>query len=470
MKLSGKIKFLYGLGFSAQGIKDALFQLFLFFYFSQILGLSATYTGLATVIALLFDAVSDPWIGTLSDRWKSKVLGRRHPFMYLSALPLGLFLYILFSPPAGLGELGLFLWLTTFSVLVRFALTLFIVPSMSLGAELTDDYDERTTVTSYRVMFSSFIGPIILIFGLVFFFTPTTENANGLFNEAAYSTFALLCGILAAMSILISTYGTQSTIPSLPKSTDTEAEKGLDAVLKNIKAALQLNAYTSLVKYSMTIYTGLGVGTVLTTYFTTYYFELSEKELAGLPIAAAVGGITALFVAPLMGRLFDKKKSVIISSVGLGVFFCLPFLLRLFDLFPENNSPNLLPFYLLTLWIAYTFLWVSISTTNSMMAEVADQFESLYNKRNEGFFFSTMSFAYKCTVGIGYFVGGLLLDAIQFPTKATDISSIDPSAIHGLGLIGGPILLVFYLFSIVFIFNYPIDKAAYLTIKNKIQN
>ncbi len=468
MKLSSKIKFLYGLGFSAQGIKDALFQLFLFFYFSQILGLSATYTGLATVIALLFDALSDPWIGTLSDRWKSTLLGRRHPFMYMSALPLGLFLYILFSPPAGLGEIGLFLWLTTFSVLVRFALTLFIVPSMSLGAELTDDYDERTTVTSYRVMFSSFIGPIILIFGLVFFFTPTAENANGLFNEAAYSKFALVCGLLASTSILVSTYGTQSTIPTLPKSIESPKDNGFAGLMKKVKAALQLSAYTSLVKYSMTIYTGLGVGTVLTTYFTTYYFELSEKELAGLPIAAALGGITALYVAPLMGKHLDKKKSVILSSLGLGIFFCLPFLLRLVNLFPENNNPNLLPCYLLTLWIAYTFLWVSISTTNSMMAEVVDQFESLYKKRNEGFFFSTMSFAYKCTVGLGYFVGGLLLDLIQFPTKVTDINSIDPNAIHGLGLIGGPILLVFYLVSIVFIRHYPIDKTTYLEIKNKI--
>jgi len=238
--------------------------------------------------------------------------------------------------------------------------------------------------------------------------------------------------------------------------------------MKKVKAALQLSAYTSLVKYSMTIYTGLGVGTVLTTYFTTYYFELSEKELAGLPIAAALGGITALYVAPLMGKHLDKKKSVILSSLGLGIFFCLPFLLRLVNLFPENNNPNLLPCYLLTLWIAYTFLWVSISTTNSMMAEVVDQFESLYKKRNEGFFFSTMSFAYKCTVGLGYFVGGLLLDLIQFPTKVTDINSIDPNAIHGLGLIGGPILLVFYLVSIVFIRHYPIDKTTYLEIKNKI--
>ena len=83
------------------GIKDALFQLFLFFYFSQILGLSATYTGLATIIALFFDAISDPWIGTLSDRWVSKKYGRRHPFMYAAALPLGATLFLLFSPPNG---------------------------------------------------------------------------------------------------------------------------------------------------------------------------------------------------------------------------------------------------------------------------------------------------------------------------------------------------------------------------------
>ena len=79
MKRSKRIKILYGLGFSSMGIKDALFQLFLFFYFSQILGLSGTYTGLATIIALFFDAVTDPWVGTLSDRWRSKKYGRRHP-------------------------------------------------------------------------------------------------------------------------------------------------------------------------------------------------------------------------------------------------------------------------------------------------------------------------------------------------------------------------------------------------------
>ena len=139
MKLSKRIKLLYGFGFSAQGIKDGLFQIFLFFYFSQVLGLSAGLTGMATIIALLFDAISDPLVGVLSDRWKSKKWGRRHGFMLISAIPLGAFIYLLFLPPSDLDQTGLFLWLTIFTILVRVSLTLFQVPSMSLGAELSAD-------------------------------------------------------------------------------------------------------------------------------------------------------------------------------------------------------------------------------------------------------------------------------------------------------------------------------------------
>jgi len=468
-KRSRKIKMFYGLGFSAMGIKDALFQLFLFFYFSQILGLSATYTGLATIIALFFDAISDPWIGTLSDRWISKKYGRRHPFMYAAALPLGATLFLLFSPPSGLDEFGLFLWLCCFSILVRVALTLFIVPGMSLGAELSDDYDERTSITSYRVMFGSLVGPILLMFGLLVFFTPTEEHANGLFNEAAYSKFAFLCGVLAALVILISTYGTQSTISSLPKVKSPSAAKGLASTWKNLKEALQLKSYTSLVTYIMIVYIGLGIGMVFTTYFTTYFFELSEKELAGLPITSALGGISALFLAPIMGKVFDKKNSVIISTVGFGFLFSSPYLLRFANLFPDNNTPLLVPLYFLTLWGAYTFLWIAISITNSMMAEVVDEYESLYQKRNEGFFFSTMSFAYKCTVGFGYFFAGILLDLIQFPKQVTQIEKIAPEVINGLGLIGGPLIFVVYTSAILFIFYYPIDKSAYLVMKETIQ-
>ncbi len=203
MAVSKRNKFLYGLGFSSQGIKYALFQLFLFFYFSQILGLDPLSAGASSVIALLFDALNDPLVGTLSDRWKGGKWGRRHPFMLLSALPLGVFIYVLFTPPSGLDQLGLFAWLTFFSGMVRFSLTFFIVPGISLGAELSSDFNGRTSITNYRVMFSAIIAPFILLLGLVVFFTPTTGDANGLFNESTYSKFALLCGLLSCLVILI---------------------------------------------------------------------------------------------------------------------------------------------------------------------------------------------------------------------------------------------------------------------------
>ena len=104
-----------------------------------------------------------------------------------------------------------------------------------------------------------------------------------------------------------------------------------------------------------------------------------------------------------------------------------------------------------------------------MMAEVVDEYESLYQKRNEGFFFSTMSFAYKCTVGFGYFFAGILLDLIQFPKQVTQIEKIAPEVINGLGLIGGPLIFVVYTSAILFIFYYPIDKSAYLVMKETIQ-
>ena len=71
MRINNKTKIFYGIGFISVGIKDVLYSIFVFFYFSQILGLDPIYTGSATLIAIMFDAISDPIIGTISDNFKS---------------------------------------------------------------------------------------------------------------------------------------------------------------------------------------------------------------------------------------------------------------------------------------------------------------------------------------------------------------------------------------------------------------
>lgn len=455
---------MYGFGFSAKGIKDGIFQLFLFFYFSQVLGLDAALAGTSTVVALVFDAISDPLVGMLSDKWKSKKWGRRHPFMLASALPLGLFIYLLFLPPEGLGQMGLFWWLTIFTILVRLSLTLFLVPGMSLGAELTDDYEDRTSVTAYRIMFAALVAPFVIIFGLVFMFTPTEEMSNGLFNAEAYPKFALLCGVLITLIILFSTWATRDSIPYLPQANDTETRVTVKDIFANLALAFKMKSYRTLVLFVMTIYIAIGIGTIFIPYFTTYYFGLSEKELALLPLASAVGGIASLIFAPLMGKRLDKRQSTIIGTVFFALFFSLPFSLKLMGLFPENENPLSLYLYVSCNTVAYSFMFVTLSIANSMMADVTDEHELNTGEREEGLFFSTMSFAYKCTVGLGYFLAGILLNIIAFPKQA-DVADVPVETIRSLGLIGGPVLFLIYIFALFFIVSYPISRTRYQEIR-----
>ena len=113
--------------------------------------------------------------------------------MYWSALPFAACFYLLFVPPAGLGEIGLAVWLFAFAALTRTAMTFYSVPYMAMGAELTQDYDERTLLAALRTVFQLIGMFAVLIGGNQIFFGATPEFANGQLNPAAYPAFALAC-------------------------------------------------------------------------------------------------------------------------------------------------------------------------------------------------------------------------------------------------------------------------------------
>ena len=209
-------KFAYGFGQAAEGLKNGAFGVFLFFYYNQVLALSGTYAGLAVGIALMFDAITDPLAGSLSDNWRSK-LGRRHPFMYMALLPLAVAFYFLFSPPEGLSQFGLFAWLLTFAILTRAAMTLYHVPHIALCAELSEDFDSHTTIVAFRQFFSTFGALVAYVIGFAMFFYASSEYPRGQFRVDAYSPFALTLAVLMIGSILYSALGTRKQIPYLPQ-------------------------------------------------------------------------------------------------------------------------------------------------------------------------------------------------------------------------------------------------------------
>ena len=218
--VSSSSKLAYAIGSVAFGVKENGFSTFMMIYFNQVFGLSAIYVGIALLIAMAFDAITDPWIGHISDRWQGR-LGRRHGFMYAAILPAALTYFYLWNPPTGLEGFSLFLFLTVMAVLVRSALTFFEVPNSAMVPELTQNYDQRTMLSGLRTMIGWIGGVVMATIAYTLFLVPTEAQPVGQLNEAGFRSFALVAALVMAIAMLISAVGTHRLIPQLPKSNPT---------------------------------------------------------------------------------------------------------------------------------------------------------------------------------------------------------------------------------------------------------
>ena len=238
-------KLFFGSGSISEGTKNTAFNVFLLFYYNQVLGLPGTLSGGAIFLALCVDAVTDPLVGSISDNLHSR-WGRRHPFMYAAALPMAICFYLLFTPPDGLSETGLFVWLTVFAVGVRASMTLYSIPSNSMVAELTPVYDERTSLVAYRFLFGWMGGLAVSVVAYQVFFAPSPGFQVGQLDPSAYAGFGGFCAVVVAVSILLCTAGTHKLIPRL-KDPPPYEPFSIRRVLGEIRDVLSNRSYRVLV-------------------------------------------------------------------------------------------------------------------------------------------------------------------------------------------------------------------------------
>src|SRR6266446_7019696 len=166
------------------------------------------------MVALFIDALLDPLVGFVSDHLHSR-WGRRHPFMYAAALPVAVAYYFLWNPPADLSQGQLFGYFLTMAVLVRVLISCYEIPSSSLVSELTDRYDERTSILSYRYFFGWWGGLTISVLAYTVFLTADATHPVGVLNVGGYQRYGLVAALIMACAILISAIGTHSFIPYL---------------------------------------------------------------------------------------------------------------------------------------------------------------------------------------------------------------------------------------------------------------
>ena len=464
--LTFNTKFAYGIGQLAEGLKNSALGTFVLFYYNQVLGLPGTLAGLALAIALVFDAFTDPLAGSISDNWQGKN-GRRHPFMYASALPLAIFFYLLFSPPEGLSEIGLFLWLTATVLLTRAAMTLYHVPHIALGAELSTEYQERSQIVSFRYVFG-FVGYFVSYFlGFAWFFRDTEEFPNGQFNVAAYEPYAISLSLLMAITIVWSGWGTHHRIPYLPSvpgpATKLSPVGIVTRMLAEIWGALNNHSFAWLFAGALVIFIMVGIDGALNLYLFEYFWELDSQAKLYVLLIYPVGIIIGSVVSPITHRYINKRTGVIFGALGWAMLQIIPILLRFKGWIPENGTQELV-ITLVSLKILQGFLAAqSLVSFNSMLADIADEHELKTGKRQEGIFFAAASFATKTTSGIGSFIAGVGLDLINWPrgSHIQSAADIPIETLAWLGLLYGPIVAGCAVFNVLFNLQCKMTRAGH---------
>jgi len=405
----------YGSGMLVQDTLGLGLGSLLLFYLTVLCGMSGSAAGLALGAALVVDSFIDPLVGSISDNSRSRH-GRRHPFMILSAIPIAVGFGMLFSIPTQLTGWGLFAFAMVMLMVVRVGLSFFQVPYIALGAELSDDYAERSTIVASRVLFTVVAGlaAAILAYGVFL------KGHNGQLNRAAYSPYAWTCGALVLVGAAVSSFGTLNMRHRLHAAPE-DTSGGLARVLAEVVEVFKNRSFCILFSSCLILFIGLGVGGQLGQHANTFFWKLQPPQILVITLVVSVGYFAGVFIAAYLSRVWEKRSVAVLGISLIGVSQFGPVSLKLAGLIPAGAEVP-------TLMIGGICAGIGAASAligfQSMMADAADEHEHLFGARREGLYFAGISFSAKASSGIGAIIAGLILDIIAFP--------------HGLQVPGAP--------------------------------
>lgn len=444
-KLSVKTKLGYGIGQMGDSIGFNVFYFFFLFFLTDVIGISPTIAGAISLIAVMWDAITDPIIGHCTDNMRSK-RGRRRPFMLAAAVPYALIMFLLFND-VNFSETAKNGYFIIVSMLFWTAYTAYVIPYFALGAEITQDFEERTTL---RVWASYFMYAAVLIASS----TPPmiismTEQAGGTTVDG-WRNVGTAFGILILLVILIcwnSTKGKELSMDDIPKSEFKDIFKSYGKIFK-MKCVKPLAL--SVLLWSCTSSLSSGGIVYLINNTLSYDAGIQSMVLASLSIFAMVW----LPVINKLAAKFDKKKvymnGMIISAATLLVFYFIGFsslymLLAMILIYCFGNS-------------AYWTLYYS------MMYDITELGEFQTGERIEGGITALMSFCQKLGAAFAMWLTGQVLawgqygveGAVEATNKAIMLIN---TALPGIvGIAAGLVVIM-----------YPLTKTKFIAISNALE-
>lgn len=452
-KLSFSTKLAYGAGDLGAGITANMLAVFLLLFFTNVAGLSPALAGSVLMIGKIWDAINDPIVAVLSDRTRSR-WGRRYPWMLFGAIPFGLFFVLQWIVPFR-NEWALFWYYVVISILFNSFFTAVNLPYTALTAELTQDYNERTSLNSFRFAFSIGGSIFSLLLALVIF-EAIKDNPH-----QQYLVLAIICTILSVLPIYWCFWGTRRRIlgRGTPIETSQEEETGL---VEQFKVALSNGPFLFVIGIYLCSWFVLQNTVAIIPYFVKNWMGLVDDRVFTQVVLVVQGtALVMLFVWSAVSERVGKKATYfmgmglwIIAEIGL--FFLQPGQVGLM-----YGLAVIAGFGVST---AYLVPW-------SMIPDVIELDELKTGQRREGIFYGFMVLLQKVGLAIGLFLVGQALQWSGFAKTVAGqpLPTQPPAALFAIRLMIGPIPTLVLLVGLGLAYFYPLTREVHAEILMQLQ-
>lgn len=434
-------KLAFGSGDVGPAVATAIMSFFLLYFLTDIARINPAVAGLILLVNKIWDAFNDPIIGMLSDRVHTR-WGRRRPWFLFGAIPFGLTFFLLFLVP-DTGAAGKFWYYLIVSLMLDTAFTVVNVPYTALTPELSRDYDERTSLNSYRFAFSIGSG---LIAAVVHPIIVNAVKAGGGTEQAGYMVSAAVWAVVATVPFFFAFWGTYERHTAEEEETMPFAE-GLKLTFSNVAFRYVTGIY---------LLSWLVVQTVATivVYYLTYWMR--QPNLVPAVILAVQGSaLIWLFIWSAISRRVGKK-----GVYYRGMIFWIVVAFLLFIVQPNWPAWSVIVLGALAgvgVATAYLVPW-------AMLPDVIELDELQTGKRREGAYYGFFVLLQKLGLALGLFLvsQALALAGYITPPAGTTTPIVQPdSALLAIRLMIGPIPALILAAGIYLVYRFPITKAGH---------
>jgi len=461
--LSFWVKVVYGTGDWSGASYGTLRQIFYAIFLTDVVGLEPRLASVAALIGILWDAVNDPLIGILTDRMRSR-WGRRRPFLLFFAIPFGLSFMLLWWAPPWHSQIALAATVTLAFMVSDTMETLCSVPFSSLLPELSPDYDERTTLTSFRMFFNLLASLVTAVAAPAIV---DAALAAGMTQQQGYLIVAALFGGLAAVPYLVIFAVVRERYGAVDRPQETVTFK------QTVSTAWANVPFRFATLIYMLNWITFDIVALALPFYLLYWIAqgnmLASVTLLGvsLPLESAVFAIlliTAIIALPFWLWLSHRKGKHIAYIIGM--VFWAGVQLGIFSVQPGHMP--------LVLWMSF-LAGLSVSAAHvlpdAMFPDVIEWDELRTGRRQEGIYYGVKNFVRKMTGALAIFLALQVLGwfGYQSPPEGATTFTQSPVTLTAIRMLIGPLGALLLFSAVITTWFYPLTRERHGRIRRLLE-